>query len=255
MTPLSVILITYNEEKNLDRCLKSVISVTDEIVVIDSFSQDKTAEICRMYNVKFYQRKWEGYSAAKNFGNEIALHDYILSIDADEELSPELQLSIREVKDKGFSGAYKMNRLTNYCGNWIRHGGWYPDTKIRLWNKQEGRWEGEIHEIINFTKKVTVTHLKGDIFHYSFYSVKDHLQKAQKFTDIASRDLFNQGKKSPVIKILFSPVVKFLKDYLIRLGFLDGIPGFTISRISAYATYLKYSKLRKLELSAKTRNK
>ena len=255
MTPLSVVIITFSEERNIDRCLNSLKTVADEIVVIDSFSEDKTAEICNRYNVKFIQRKWEGYSATKNFGNKAASYDYILSIDADEALSPKLQLSIIECKEKGFSGAYAVNRLTNYCGSWIRHGGWYPDTKIRIWNKHDGEWTGEIHETIDFSIKVDVTLLKGDLHHYSFYSLEDHLLKVEKFTDIASRDLYRQGKKARLVKLFFSPVVKFIKDYFLRLGFLDGIPGFTISRISAYATYLKYNKLQKLELSGKLRNK
>ncbi len=255
MTPISAVIITFNEEKNLERCLDSLKSVADEIVVIDSFSKDKTVEICKRYKTRFIQRQWEGYSAAKNFGNEQANNDYILSIDADEALSAKLQESIIEMKNKGLEGAYEMNRLTNYCGNWIRYGGWYPDSKIRIWNRIEGSWLGEIHEDIDFKKKVIVRHLKGDLLHYSFYSVNDHLQKARHFTDIASRDLFNKGKRSRLFKIIFSPVVKFIKDYLFRLGFLDGIPGFTISRISAYATYLKYSKLRKLERAEKNKIK
>ncbi len=240
---LSVVIITFNEEKNIQRCLSSVKDVADEIVVVDSFSTDQTKEICVKNNVNFIEKTWEGYSESKNFANSQAIHNWILSLDADEALSPELIMAIIDFKKQSTPMVGSFNRLTNYCGSWIRHGGWYPDSKIRIFDKSITKWVGEIHEKLEFSAPVNILHLKGDCLHYSYYSIEQHYAQAEKFTTIASNDLYLSGKKVGVIKIYLSPIVKFIKDYIFKLGFLDGSAGFTIARISAYATYLKYSKL------------
>lgn len=243
---LSVILITFNEERNIQRCLKSVLSVADEIIIVDSSSTDKTPEICKKFPVRFYNTTWMGYSATKNYANSWATYDYIFSIDADECLSDELVQDILEAKKNGFSGAYKMNRLTNYCGHWIKHTSWYPDTKLRIWNRKNGEWKGEIHEEIVFTNAPFISHLKGDLFHYSYYSIEEHLAQTHKFTALSAQEMFNNGKKFKLYKMLLSPIARFTKDYIIHAGFLDGSFGFTVSRINAYAAFLKYYKLKKL---------
>ncbi len=243
---ISVIIITYNEENNIGRCLEAASHVADEIVVIDSFSQDKTQEICVSFGVKFLSRQWEGYSKAKNFGNAQASHNYILSLDADEVLSEELIQSIN-AKKENLSGAYQFNRLTNYAGKWVRHCGWYPDPKIRLFPKDKAQWIGDfVHEILEVESNVAINKLKGDLLHYSYISKADHLSRIEKYSVLHAQKLFNEGRKSGFFKKIISPFAKFVRDYIFQLGFLDGKTGFTICRLSARAVYLKYVKLEKL---------
>ena len=246
MKNLSLVIITFNEERNIERCIRSVLDVADEIIVVDSFSSDKTPQICKNYNVRFYQRKWEGYSNTKNYANSLSTNDYVFSIDADEALSEELKTSIMQAKAKGFKGAYQMNRLTNYCGKWINHGSWYPDKKIRIWNKKQGQWQGEIHEKIVFVDNIKIQQLKGDLLHYSYYSLEDHYRQIDKFTNLSAEELLQKSKKYSKAKELSSAIAKFIKDYVFFAGFLDGKEGFRIARLSAKATAMKYKKLKKL---------
>lgn len=248
MSPISVVIITYNEEKNIARCLESVKSIADEIVVLDSFSKDRTKEICESYGVKFYEHAFDGHIQQKNRAITYASHPYILSLDADEALDDTLQKSILEVKANWTHDGYYMNRLTNYCGHWVRHCNWYPDTKLRLWDSRKGFWTGinphdkyELKEGDKSTK-----HIKGDILHYSYYSVEDHYKQVEYFTNIASKEYVEAGKKAPFYKLVANPVAKFIDHYLLHMGFLDGKAGYLISKISAYATWLKYKKIRDL---------
>lgn len=243
MQKLSVVIITFNEERNIERCLKSVQDIADEIVVVDSNSQDKTLEICEKYKAKVYQQEWLGYSEQKNLGNEKANYDYVFSIDADEALSEELKTSIQTAKNNNFGDAYQFNRLNNYCGKWIRHTSWYPDVKLRIWNKKQGLWKGEIHEKIYLSDNVKQIHLKGDLLHYSYYTIQDHIAQVNKFSEISADAKFNKGKKAGVFVIVFSPMFKFFKEYILKLGILDGLYGFAISVISAHESFLKYLKL------------
>jgi len=247
MQKLSAVIITFNEEKNIRRCLESLQGVADEIIVSDSFSTDNTEKICNEFNVKFYQSKWMGYSEQKNIANQLASNDLVFSIDADEALSDQLKESIIQIKkNTKKSVAYSVNRLTNYCGTWIHHCGWYPDTKLRIWFRDEGIWKGELHEKIVFDTEQEVIKLNGDLLHYSYYTLQDHYKQVEKFTDIAAADYFARNRKVTLVKLWMSPVVKFVRDYLFLLGFLDGKSGFRICYISAGATYLKYKKLRNL---------
>ncbi len=255
MPKLSVVIITFNEEKNIGRCLESVKGIADDIVVVDSFSTDKTANICNHYKVNFIQHKWEGYSATKNFANSQAVYDWILSLDADEELSDKLKESIREVKQKGELSSCEFNRLTNYCGKWIKHCGWFPDTKVRIFDRRDTYWEGTIHEKLKSVSTKQVKKLAGDCLHYSYYTTDDHYKQVYYFTDILARAQYKEGKTASVFRLYLSPVVKFLRDYILKLGILDGKAGFSISRISAYATYLKYKQLRTLHNSKGLRSK
>lgn len=241
--PLSAVIITFNEEKNIARCIDSLLTVVDEIIVVDSFSTDKTKEICLGYkNVKFISNEWLGYAKTKNFANNLAQHNYILSLDADEALSPTLINSILNINN--FKGVYEFNRLTNYCGKWITHCGWYPDKKIRLFPKNIVYWKDEeIHETIFIPNTLKKKHLIGDLLHYSFYSVEQHLQQIEKFTTLSANVAFEKGEKSSNFKIIYKTVFKFFRDYCLKLGFLDGKYGFIICKNSAYAKYLKYKKL------------
>ncbi len=247
MVSISAVIITFNEERNIGRCLDSIKDVVDEIVVVDSFSTDKTQEICSQYHVRFVQNKWPGYSAQKNFGDQLASNNYILSIDADECLSLELANSIKQLKLSRSFGLYSFKRLTNYAGKWIRHGGWYPDIKTRLYDKRESHWEGTIHETLIVPQGKKPELLKGDCLHYSYYSIDEHRQKVEYFTDLMAKDAIKKNSNAGSLQLLFSPLFKFIRDYILRLGFLDGYYGLAIARISSYATFLKYKKIRQLK--------
>lgn len=247
MNPISAVIITLNEERNIGRCLESLKSVADDVVVVDSFSSDKTKEICLQKGARFFQRDFKGYIEQKNYANSLAKYDLILSIDADEALSEELKDSIRRVKENQVHDGYVMKRLTSYCGRFIRHGGWYPDKKLRLFDRKKGKWAGMyIHEYVEMVKGSSSGELKGDLLHFSYFSISDHVKQANHFSDITAREYFEKGVKAGYIKILFGPCIKFLRDYMFRSGFLDGYYGFVIARISAMATFWKYSKLRDL---------
>jgi glycosyltransferase involved in cell wall biosynthesis len=245
---ISIVIITYNEEKNIGRCLSSLKNLSDDIVVVDSFSTDSTEAICREFGVRFVQHVFEGHIEQKNWAITQAKYPHILSLDADEVLSDELYKSISSVLSNWSSSGYTMNRLTNYCGYWVKHCGWYPDTKLRLWDSRLGKWGGDNpHDKFEMNSKDShIEHLKGDILHYSYYSTEDHYKQIAYFTDILAKSQFRKGKKAPIFFLIFSPVVKFVKDYFIKLGFLDGRVGFKICRISAFATFTKYKKLRNL---------
>ncbi|MBE9468693.1 MAG: glycosyltransferase family 2 protein [Bacteroidetes bacterium] len=244
MIKLSVVIITYNEEKNIERCLLSVKDIADDIVVVDSFSTDATKEICKKYNVQFIEHKFEGYIEQKNWAITQAKYHHILSLDADEELSKELIKSVKEVKNNWEYDGYYFNRLTNYCGKWIKHSGWYPDKKLRLWDSRKGKWAGtNPHDKFELQTNCKKYYITGDLYHYSYYSIFQHIETINKFSDIAAFARFKKGKKSNILKIIFSPFWKFFRTYFIKLGFLDGFYGFVISVNSAHSTFLKQVKL------------
>ena len=248
MIQLSVVIITFNEEKNIGRCLDSIIEIAEDIVVVDSFSTDKTADICKQKGVRFIENKFEGHIEQKNYAITQAKYPHILSLDADEALDDRLKVSILEVKKNWIYDGYKLCRLTNYCGQWIYHSGWYPDVKLRLWDSRKGIWGGmnphDKYEM--FDKQAPTLQIKGNILHYSYYSVDEHKEQTKKFSEIAANELFRNGKKVNFLILYVSPIVKFMQSYFYKLGILDGYYGFTICKISAYATYLKYYKLKQL---------
>lgn len=248
MIKLSVVIITFNEEKNIERCILSVKEIADEIVVLDSFSKDQTAAICAKHGVKFFQHTFDGHIEQKNRAITFASYPHILSLDADEALDEELSRSVLAVKNNFEKDGYYMNRLTYYCGHWVRHCGWYPDSKLRLWDSRKGHWTGinphDKYELMDGDKHTG--HLKGDILHYSYYTLEDHYKQVEYFTNIAAKAYFERNKKAPLFKLMVNPVAKFIDHYLLKLGFLDGSAGYRISKISAYATYLKYKKIRAL---------
>lgn len=252
MPKISVVVITLNEEANIGRCLDSVQEVADEIVVVDSFSTDNTEKIVKEKGGKFIQNKFVDYIMQHDFADQQASYDHILTLDADEALSEDLVESIKNVKKYWKHDGYSMNRMTNYCSKWIKHSGWYPDIKLRVYDRRKGKWIGrKIHERFALIEGSTKGHLEGDIFHYSFNSITQHVSQANKFTDITARAAFELGKKSGFIKIFFSPILKFIRDYFFNFGFLDGYYGFVICQISANATFLKYVKLKQLNKERK----
>ncbi len=247
-TRLSVVIITLNEEKNIEDCLQSVKELADEILVVDSFSTDKTGEICARHGARFITNKWEGIVKQRNFAQSVATHPVLLNLDADERLSPELAASIRAEKEKGFPfKGYTMNRFNNYCGRWIRHGVYYPDRKLRLYHKDSGRVEGSNpHEWVALNEGLPVKKLKGDILHYSFRTFGEHIAQMNKFSSVSAETLFARGRKPSALKPFLSAFWAFFNTFIVRLGFLDGIYGYVIARNNAMYAFFKYAKLNEL---------
>lgn len=244
---LSAVIITFNEERNLQRCLDTLKGVADEIVVVDSYSTDSTRRIAEAAGARFIEHPFEGHIQQKNVALSLATHEWILSLDADEAMDETLRQSILQVKDTGTAMGYSMNRLTNYCGHWVKHCGWYPDTKVRLIRSGKGNWTGvNPHDRLELTGDEKPEHLRGDILHYSYYSLDDHRKQIEYFGDIAARELFQRKKSISWLMVFAKVVAQFVKSYIVKLGVLDGSAGWTISRMSAYATWRKYTKLKNL---------
>lgn len=246
---LSVVIITFNEEHNIRRCLDSLRDLADEVVVVDSMSTDKTRSIVEEYpNVRFISQAFLGYGPQKNFALEQAKNELVLSLDADEALSEELYASIKAALQNFAADGYTMNRLNSYGGRWVRHSGWYPDKKLRLWRKAKGRWgDKQLHESVEMQPSSKILHLNGDILHYSYTSISNHIAQFNKYTDIAAKDAFAKGRKVNVfLDIVLNPYLTFLKKYFIKLGFLDGYAGFLIAIHTSYGKFVKYIKLKEL---------
>lgn len=245
---LSVVIITYNEEKHIARCIQSVKGLADEVLVVDSFSKDKTREIATQLGARVLEHVFEGHIQQKNYAAQQATYDYVLSLDADEALSEELRESIHEVKRNWQYDAYQMNRCTNYCGQWIKHSGWYPDRKLRLWNRTTGEWGGvNPHDKwALFDRHNTHRWIKGDILHYSYDSVDSHWKQAEKFSTIAAQAMFASGKRISTAGIYGKAIFKFFRNYILKAGFLDGYYGWVICKITAWETFEKYRKLRSM---------
>lgn len=245
---LSAVIITFNEERNIGRCLDSLVGVADEIVVVDSFSTDRTEEICRTKGVRFVQHPFNGHIEQKNYALTQAGFDHVLSLDADEALSDALRQSILAAKTDWGADGYAMNRLTNYCGQWIHHSGWYPDRKLRLFDRRLARWGGQNpHDKIEMSSGARQARLKGDLLHYSYYSVEEHYARARKYADIAARAMHARGRRARWWNLILSPAFKWFRNYVLKTGFLDGRAGWTICRISAQETKWKYRTLRELD--------
>jgi glycosyltransferase involved in cell wall biosynthesis len=252
MLKLSVVIITLNEEKNIGRCLESVKDIADEIVIVDSFSTDRTEEICKAYNARFIQHEFHGHIEQKNWAIEQTSYQHVLSLDADEELSAQLKRSILEVKGNWTYEGYYFNRLTNYCGKWIRHTSWYPARKLRLWDKSKGKWGGlNPHDKFKLEKGATKKFLKGDLLHYSYYTINEHIAQINSFSTIVANAYFKDNRRASYFNILFHPIWRFFRDYIIKRGFLDGFYGLVVSVNSSYETFLKYVKLKNLQREKK----
>jgi len=244
---LSAVIITFNEERNIQRCIESLLPVADEIIVVDSFSTDRTEEICKSYDLQFIQHAFEGHIEQKNVALLKANHQWILSVDADEALSEKLQKTIKNSLEAPQFDAYAMNRLTNYCGKWVKYCGWYPDTKVRLVKRNKAHWTGtNPHDQLELKDMSKVGTLKGDLLHYSYYSKEDHFKQIEYFGSISAKELFLKGKNISLFLLYLKVVNQFFKSYFVKLGFLDGKTGWNISTRSAYATFRKYHILRKM---------
>ncbi len=244
---LSAVIITFNEVRNIQRCIESLLPVADEIIVVDSFSTDRTEEICKLYGIKFFQNVFEGHIEQKNIALLKANHEWILSVDADEALSETLQKAVKKSLEAPQFDAYSMNRLTNYCGKWVKYCGWYPDTKVRLVKKSKAHWTGtNPHDKLELKEKSQVGGLQGDLLHYSYYTKEDHFKQIEYFGNISAKELFLKGKNISVFLLYLKVITQFFKSYFVKMGFLDGKTGWLISSRSAYATLRKYQILRKM---------
>lgn len=242
---ISVVVITFNEEKNIGRCLDSVAEVADDIVVVDSYSTDQTEQICKAKGVRFISHTFFSHIAQKNWAITQAKYPHILSLDADEALSTTLKESILKVKSQWHSDGYIFNRLTNYCGKWIRFTTWYPSRKLRLWDSRMGSWGGiNPHDRYEMHSGSVVKHLKGDLLHYSYYEIEEHLRQLEKFSTIQAKSYFDMGIRSNFFKKWAHTSWRFVFDYFFRLGILAGREGFIISKLGAKEVKLKYDKLK-----------
>jgi len=256
MVKLSVVIITYNEEKNLERCLSAIIDLADDIVVLDCYSTDRTEEIARRFGANFVQHPFDGHITQKNRAITFAKYPNVLSLDADEELSPILKKSIFDVKQNWEYDVYYFNRLTSYCGRWIHHTSWYPSRKVRLFKSTAGKWGGfNPHDEFKLNKNTTKKILNGNLLHYSYYSIREHIDRINSFSHLLAQSYFEAKRKSRLYDIILRPFWRFFRDYFIKLGFLDGFYGFVISINSAFETYLKYVLLRMLNKEKKRLDK
>jgi len=252
MQKLSVVIITLNEEKNIGRCLESVRGLADETVVVDSFSTDRTEEICLRYGARFIRHPFEGYIEQKSWALGQAVHPWVLSLDADEALSDELRKSLSGLGDHPGAEGYSFNRLTNYCGKWIRHCGWYPDRKLRLVNRNKARWGGvNPHDKLILDAGCRQEHFSGDILHYSYGSLSDHVRQVDHFSGIKAQEAFRKGTGFLWFRMLLHPPFRFVRDYFFKAGFLDGFYGLVICSLNAHSVFLKYAKLKQLRMQAR----
>jgi len=244
---LSVTIITFNEENNIRDCLESV-KWPDEIIVVDSNSTDETVSICREYTDHVIQREWPGFLKQKQFAQEQTTGEWILNIDADERLSPEACEEIKNalIHNDTDADGFVFPRQSYYLGRWIKHGGWYPDAKLRLIRKDQGRWTGEsLHE--RLVCDGSVKQLKGKILHYVYRNISHQLETVDSFSSISADIWQKKGKRHQLLTLLVKPLVSFLITYFWKGGILDGMPGFIISVITSYYVFLKHAKLWELE--------
>jgi len=242
---ISAVIITCNAEKYIERCIESVKDVVDEVVVVDSYSTDRTEEICHSYDVVFIQHAFYGQIEQKNFAIAQAAFPHILSLDADEYLSEALKESIHIVKKDWSHDAYYFRRLTNFSGKWIRHSNWNPGTVLRLWDSRSGKWGGlNPHPTFRPESEASKKLLKGDILHYSFDNLTEHVKQIDTYSTTAAQSLFQSGKRSRLIDVTIRPFWSFVKNYFLKLGFLEGYLGLLGSVNSAHAIFVSYAKLR-----------
>jgi glycosyltransferase involved in cell wall biosynthesis len=252
MVKISAVIITFNEERYVEQCIRSVMDVADEIVVVDSLSTDRTPEICKNLGVKFIEQKFLGYKEQKNFALEQASFDHILSLDADEALSVELRNSILKAKNSWEYDGYKCYRLNNYCGQWMFHTSLYPERKLRLFDRRKGKWGGiNPHDRFEMKSGSRIGLLKGNLLHWVYDSIEEHIAKINQFSTISAKEYFKLGRRAGVSKIIFRTFWRFFHSYIIKTGFLEGYMGYIASKNLAYLCFLKYAKLRRISLMEK----
>jgi glycosyltransferase involved in cell wall biosynthesis len=242
---ISATIITFNEERNIARAIESLRS-TDEILVVDSGSVDRTVEIAEKHGARVIEQPWLGYAGQKNFAAEHASHDWILSLDADESLSEALEAEIWQLKKNGAQqDAYTMPRLAQYLGRWILHSGWYPDRKVRLYNRHKAQWLGNfVHESVKVNGRIG--HLNANILHYTCMSLSEHLKTMDRYTTLAAEQIVFEGRSIGVRHLLFDPMWTFFRTYVLKRGFLDGVEGMAIAYMGALYDFVKFAKARNM---------
>lgn len=244
--PFTAVLITHNVAATIGPCLAALRQVCDEVLVLDTQSTDGTIGICEEMGVTVVQHEWLGFAKTKNIGNSMARHDWVLSIDADEVLSDELVAVLQKLKPED-GQVYALDRITSYCGQWIRHCGWYPDWKVRLFNRKNVQWQGDfVHETLSVPPDVQEVRLAGKLYHYSYRDSDDHLRRIEKYARLSAEEQFQQGKKATIAKRWLSPPARFFRTYFLKLGFLDGRAGWVISMRNARMVRLRYRILEEL---------
>ncbi len=240
---ISATIITFNEERNLPRAIESL-RCCDEILIVDSGSTDRTVELAVKFGARVLEANWRGYAGQKNYASDEATHDWVLSIDADEALSEDLEAEIWQLKKNGPScDAYTVPRLAQYLGKWILYSGWYPDRKIRLFDRRKARWVGDfVHESVVSTGQVG--ELQGNLLHYTCGSLSEHLKTMDRYTTLAAEEVVAKKKPVGYRHLLFDPFWAFLRSYVLQRGFLDGMEGLTIAYMASLYTFLKYAKAR-----------
>jgi glycosyltransferase involved in cell wall biosynthesis len=243
---ISAVLIALNEEKRLEAALKSVRGVASEIVVVDGGSTDGTVRLAKRYTDKVFERTWTNFADQKNFANAKATRPWILSLDADERVSPELKEEILALKGcEPACAGFSIPRQVHYLGRWIRHSGWYPDRKVRLFRADRARWEGDyVHEELVFSGPVEK--LAGSIHHFTYAGIADHVARINRFSDLGAQKLYAQRKKCRLVHLVGWPSGRFIRSYFLKLGILDGFPGFVIAVLNGYSVFIRYAKLREI---------
>jgi len=239
---ISAVIITHNEEQNILAALESV-SWADEIVVIDSNSTDRGCQIATDYGAKVVVHDWPGFSDQKQFGVDAAVHDWIFSLDADERVSPQLKKEIEALRTAtSKADGYRIPRLSLYMGRWIHHSGWYPDKQLRLFDRRKGRWNGRrIHESVEMNTASKVGDLDSDIYHFGVENAAEHHKMiGERYAPLGARHMFENGITTSRLRVALAGPIAFLRSYVVKLGFLDGFPGFCIARFAAYHAYLKH---------------
>jgi len=255
MNRLTVCLVAQNEQENLPRCLQSVRDIADEIVVVDGGSTDRTQEIAGGFGAKVFGRPFTNHADQKNFAASLASHDWILLLDADEELSDELQKSVRNWRSQPPQFAvYEMSRLTWYLGAWIRHSRWYPDWQRRIYRRDKASFSGAIHSALRYQGQIG--RLRGDLLHYTVRDFSQHEAKLENYTTIIAQEMFDQGRRDWRVAMWLAPSWSWFRHFVLGAGFLDGHRGALIARMAARGVRLKFQKLGKLiktEQPGKTR--
>ncbi len=230
---ISAVIITKNEEIHIANCINSLKDFVDEIIVVDSGSDDNTVSIAENLGVRVFVKEWEGYGANKNYGADQAQYDWILSIDADEVVDDHLRKAIQS-KQLVKGELYLINNITNYCGHWVKYTEWRPAYKYRLYEKSNTRWDQrKVHEGLVHQKEPTLVKLSGAMLHYSYSDFDEHLLKTEQYAKLSAEQWIAENKKPGVLKRIFGPSVRFIKSYVFNLGFLEGRVGYTISRTNA----------------------
>jgi glycosyltransferase involved in cell wall biosynthesis len=242
---ISATIVALNEERNIARAIRSL-GCADEIIVVDSGSSDRTCEIAGGLGARIVLEPWRGYAAQKNFAASKSTYEWILSIDADEELSPALASEIAALKNRPPEcDGWRMPRLTRYLGRWIRHSGWYPDRKLRLYHRDRADWQGEyVHESVQTSGRVG--DLTSDLMHFTCDSVSEHLRTLDRYTSLAAQALVAAGGYAPLHRMVFDPVWTFVRSYIVQRGFLDGSQGLVIAGMASFYTFVKYAKAREI---------